>query len=298
VLVVLHTSAGFESRLPEVLSRNSTLPATHATDGEPLLANRVYVARPDHHLLAIDGHARVVRGPHENRHRPAIDPLLRTAALSYREHAVAVVLTGALDDGAAGCVAIKRMGGSVLVQDPAEAPFPSMPLSAIAADHPEAVLPVAELGAAIVEAIRNPPAERRKEMDDELSRESDYAALDEAAISREEVFSERAPYSCPSCGGTLWQAPEEEPLRFRCRIGHAFGADSLLVTQSETLDASLAAALRALQERADLAKRMSERLVAGGHARRAERYDRIRDEAERNAGVIRKVLLERDTDGR
>jgi two-component system chemotaxis response regulator CheB len=210
---------------------------------------------------------------------------------------VAVVLTGALDDGAAGCVAIKRMGGRVFVQDPEEAPFPSMPLSAIAADHPDAVLPVSELGAAIAAAIGNPPEPRRGEMEDELSRENDYASLDADAIEREEVFAERAPYSCPSCGGTLWESPDDEALRFRCRIGHAFGADSLLVTQSETLDASLAAALRALQERADLARRVSDRLVAGGHARRAERYDRMREDAERDAGVIRKVLLSRDTDG-
>src|SRR5262245_32474882 len=143
VLVVLHTAPGTESRLPTVLGRSSTLPTHHATDGEQLEPNRVYVAPPDHHLLVADGHARVVRGPHENRHRPAIDPLLRSAALAYRDRVVAVVLTGALDDGAAGCVAVTSMGGTVLVQDPAEALFPSMPRSAIAADHPQAVLPVA-----------------------------------------------------------------------------------------------------------------------------------------------------------
>jgi two-component system chemotaxis response regulator CheB len=297
VLVVLHTAPGFDSRLPEVLARTTALPTAHARDGEELLPNRVYVAPPDHHLLAVDGHVQVVRGPHENRHRPAIDPLLRSCALSFREGVVAVVLTGALDDGAAGAVAVERMGGRVLVQDPAEAPFPSMPLNTIAADDPDAVLPLSELGPAILAAIRNPPARRRLPMDDEIGRETDYAALDEAAISREEVFAQRAPFSCPSCGGTLWEAPEDEPLRFRCRIGHAFGADSLLVGQSEALDASLAAALRALEERADLARRVGARLVAGGHPERAERYDRIRGDSERNAAVIRKVLLERDADG-
>ena len=160
VLVVVHTPPTHESRLPEVLGRRIALPVAHASEGEPLQPNRVYVAPPDHHLLAVDGRARVVHGPHENRHRPAIDPLLRSCALSYRERAVGVVLTGSLDDGAAGSAAVTRMGGRVLVQDPAEALFPSMPLSAIAADHPAAVLPAAELGAAIVEAIRDPPADR------------------------------------------------------------------------------------------------------------------------------------------
>jgi len=297
VLVVLHTAPGAVSRLPEVLARAGPLPVAHARDGEQLEPNRVYVAPPDHHLLVADGQARVVRGPHENRHRPAVDPLFRSAAVAYRERLVAVILTGALDDGAAGCLAVKRMGGQVLVQDPAEAAFPSMPQSAIAADHPTAVLPAAELGAAIVDAVRKLPAARTHEADEELQREIEYAVLDEDTIASEDVFSQRSAYSCPSCGGSLWEAPDDDSLRFRCRIGHAFGSESLLVSQSEALDASLAAALRALHERADLARRVSRRMRATGRTDAASRYDASEAEAERDASLIRSVLLTRDSNG-
>src|SRR5262249_38965546 len=157
VLVVLHTSPGERSYLPEILSRAGSLPAERARDGAALEPNRIYVAPPDHHLLVVDGRLRVVRGPHENGHRPAVDPLFRSAALAHRERAIGVVLSGALDDGAAGSAAISRLGGSVLVQDPQEAAFPDMPRNAITVDHPEAVLPVAELGAAVVGLVRAPP---------------------------------------------------------------------------------------------------------------------------------------------
>jgi two-component system chemotaxis response regulator CheB len=132
-------------------------------------------------------------------------------------------------------------------------------------------------------------------VEEKLRLEREYSRLSEEAISREDVFSEVAPFACPSCGGSLWEAPDEYQLRFRCRIGHAFGSETLLSEQSQSLDASLASALRALHERADLAKRVGRRLRAAGAEERAERYDRIVKESERDALVIRRVLLSRDS---
>jgi two-component system, chemotaxis family, protein-glutamate methylesterase/glutaminase len=294
VLIVLHTPPEPRSHLAEILTRAGTLPAAQAQDGDRLEPNRIYVAPPDHHLLVVDGTLHVVRGPHENGHRPAIDPLFRSAALAFREGAIGVVLSGSLDDGSAGSAAITGLGGSVLVQDPDDAAFPDMPRNAIVADNPHAVLPVGELGAEVARLVQAPPeAGKEKNVEDEVRLERDYAALDPEAISREQVFPELAPFACPSCGGSLWQAPDDQ-LRFRCRIGHAFGSETLLSEQSQTLDASLAAALRALHERADLARRMGRRLRGLGADSRAERYDRIVEESERDALVIRRVLLSRD----
>jgi two-component system chemotaxis response regulator CheB len=295
VLIVLHTGPSRRSYLPAILNRAGPLPVRQAEDGLTLEANHVYVAAPDHHLMVVDGKMRVVRGPHENGHRPAIDPLFRSVALSYREGAVAVVFSGALDDGAAGAAAVSSLGGSVIVQDPSDAEFPDMPRNAIVADHPYAVLPVARIAEAIVRLVRAPPEGRaEEEVEEELRLERDYAALDEAVIAREDVFPDLSPFACPACGGALWEAPDEFQLRFRCRIGHAYGAETLLTEQSQSLDQSLAAALRALHERADLARRVGRRLRAAGAGERAERYDRVVKESERDALIIRRVLLSRD----
>jgi two-component system chemotaxis response regulator CheB len=183
----------------------------------------------------------------------------------------------------------------VLVQDPSDAAFPDMPRNAIVADRPHAVLPLEKLGAAVVGLVRAPPeAGKEANVEEELRLEREYATLSADAISREGVFPDLAPFACPSCGGSLWEAPDDDNLRFRCRIGHAFGSETLLAEQSQSLDAALAAALRALHERADLAKRVGRRVRALGAEGRAERYDRIVEESERDALVIRRVLLSRD----
>jgi two-component system chemotaxis response regulator CheB len=294
VLVVLHVSHE-ESALPRILERAGTLPATHATDGEPLVANRIYVAPPDRHLLVHDGRARVVRGPEENGHRPAIDPLFRSAAVRFRNRTVAVVLSGSLDDGAAGSAAVARHGGTVIVQDPADALYPSMPLHAIAADHPESVVRLAKMGAAVKEGV-----ERARRMsvegsnDDQDAREVEIAEL-ELGSDTGMRLGEESPYSCPACGGVLRETPDDV-LRFRCRVGHAFGADSLLHAQSDTVDDALWMALRALQERAELSTRLTKRMRDRGNDRLAARYQQRREEAEKAAVTLRELLLGRDVD--
>ena len=293
VLVVVHV-APVANRLASVLDRRSVLPVAQAIDGDALEPRRVYLAAPDHHLLVDDGHIRVIRGPHENGHRPAIDPLFRSAAAARQRGLVAVVLTGALDDGAAGSVAVSRLGGHVLVQDPEEAAYPSMPLNAIAVDHPDEILPLARIPAAIARLIAEPSHEGER-LADEIDREVDFATLEDS-IADDPRFGVVAPFACPSCGGSLWEAHDGE-LRFRCRIGHAFGPDSLLLEKSEQLDRALAEGLRALEERAELSERVATRLRDRGLDRRAGRYDDIADESLRQALVIRNVLLHRNVDG-
>jgi two-component system chemotaxis response regulator CheB len=294
VLVVLHIPPT-ESILPRILSRSGPLPAVHAEDGEPLEKGRIYVAPPDRHLLVVDGHARVVRGPQENGHRPAVDPLFRSAAVSFRNRTVAVVLSGARDDGAAGCAAVARHGGVVIVQDPEDATYPSMPLHAIAADHPEFVVGSARMGAAIkegVERVRTLPLDEPRE--DQDAREVELAEFEFASELGTKI-GEESPYSCPTCGGVLRETPDDV-LRFRCRVGHAFGADGLLDAQSETIDDALWMALRALQERTELSGRIAERMRRRGHEGIAVGYDQRREESEHAAGRLRGLLLGRDGD--
>jgi two-component system, chemotaxis family, protein-glutamate methylesterase/glutaminase len=294
VLVVLHTSPG-ESFLPGILERAGKLPARHAQDGDVLVHDRIYVAPPDGHLLLSDGRVRVVRGPHENGHRPAIDPLFRSAAVCYRNRTVAVVLSGSLDDGAAGCAAVSRHGGTVIVQDPADAPYPSMPLHAIAADHAEYVVELARMGVAIKEALERVNALPFEEpMEDQDAREVEVSEFEfDTAIGTR--LGAESPFSCPTCGGVLRETPDDI-LRFRCRVGHAFGADSLLHAQSDTIDDALWMALRSLQERAELSTRLRKRMEQRGQDKLAARYEQRRLEAEQAAVKIRAALLGRDAE--
>jgi two-component system chemotaxis response regulator CheB len=153
VLVVLHVAKG-RSMLPEILTRAGRLPAVQPNDRDRLEYGRIYVARPDHHLVVGSGTVRVVHGPTENGCRPAIDPLFRSAARVYGPRVVGIVLTGGLNDGTAGLAAVKEAGGIAIVQDPEEAFAPSMPRSARAFVMVDHVLPVREMAVLITELTR------------------------------------------------------------------------------------------------------------------------------------------------
>ncbi len=294
VLVVLHVPAFSASNLPRILDRAGPLKADHARDHDPLVVGRIYVAPPDFHLLAMREDVRVVRGPHENNHRPAIDPLFRSVALAFGPAAIALVLTGALDDGAAGAAAVTARGGTVVVQDPEEALYPAMPMHAIAADHQAHIAPLAEIPALVDRLARQPvPLQEGDQMDDEFSLEQSFAAFELDALHRGGGPGKPSTFACPACGGALWEAQDDSILRFRCRVGHAFGAESLLQSQTDRMDEALWTALRALEERRSLALRIAARLRNGTGGRRAANYERSAEEAEQQANVLRDVLLAR-----
>jgi two-component system chemotaxis response regulator CheB len=297
VVVVLHVSMRSANVLPSILDRASSLTARSAENGDVLERGVIYVAPPDRHVLVRGDRLEVVRGPRENGHRPAIDPLFRSAAATRGAEAIAVVLTGVLDDGSAGVVAISRHGGTVVVQDPADAAFPDMPTNAIADDSPEAILPLHEIAPFVARTVREPPPphEGGETMsDDQL--EADYAALERGAIARPNPPGELAPFGCPDCGGVLTEVDDEQLIRFRCRVGHAYSADVLLACQEETVEQALFTALRALEERADLSRRFARRLRRNDLGQRADLAEEDADDDERQAEIVRQ-LLTRPTTG-
>ena len=156
VCIVQHLSSAHESLLPRILGQAGVLPVTFAAAGDPVTAGRIYIAPPDRHLVVDGGRLEVVMGPRENNFRPAVDPLFRSAALAHRQRVVGVVLSGALDCGTAGLLAIKRCGGVALVQDPDEALVAEMPRNAIDNVPVDAVLPLAAIAGKIVELSRRP----------------------------------------------------------------------------------------------------------------------------------------------
>jgi two-component system chemotaxis response regulator CheB len=292
VCVVLHLPAGAESRLAQILARAGPLPAAQARGGETLSPGRILVAPPDRHLVVRGREAVVVRGPHENGFRPAVDVLFRSAAIAYGPRSVAVVLSGTRDDGVAGASAIGRRGGCVFVQDPADSLFPGMPAETISRDHPDWVLPLDRLAGAIAGAVHRLSEEVPMSEDgkDEMSLETEYATLDSDAIERDGPPGTSSVYSCPECGGVLWEVEDDDLLRFRCRVGHAYTGEGAVEEQGVTVETALWTALRALQERAQLSDRMAQRLGERGAAKSQARFQELAGEAREQAELIRQVL--------
>lgn len=289
IFVVVHFPGSVRSTLPHILNRSGALPAHHPRDGESIEPGRIYVAPPDSHLHVSDGHVRLTRGPKENGHRPALDPLFRTAALSYGPRVVGVVLSGNLNDGTAGLLRIKQRGGLAMVQDPETALYQGMPRSAIehvAVDH---VLPVQEISA-LVAQLASRPAESLEVRGMSEEPTSDANADEVAMSDRQRQPGLPSTMSCPECHGVLWEVNDEELVQFRCRVGHAYSAEALLVHQSEQLEAALWTGLRALEEHSALARRLAARADGRGHRYSASSFTEQAMDAEHHASVIRSVL--------
>ena len=293
VFVVMHMSADGPGLLAQVLGRQARLPVSEANDGEPVRTGRVYVPRPDHHLILEPHRIRVLRGPKQNRHRPAIDPLFRSAAVAFGPRAIGVVLTGNLDDGTAGLRAIKQRAGLAMVQDPRDAQFPGMPQSAVNHVDVDLALPAARIAEALVRAVREPldvpPPAARPDLEIELRSDSGEGHMEDMeAIGTPSVFS------CPECSGTLWEIGEADLPRFRCRVGHAYASESLVAEHDDALEDALWAALRSLEENATLARRMAERFRGqAGTASLSERYVRKAQDHQKHARELRRVLTEK-----
>ncbi len=291
IFVVLHVSPHSTSVLPTILNRRGPLPAAHPSDGERIENGRIYVAPPDLHLLVKRGYIRLAHGPKENRHRPAVDPLFRTAARAYGSRVVGVVLSGTLDDGTAGLLTVKSRNGMAIVQDPEEALYDGMPRSAIENVKVDFVLSLSEIVPELVRLSYEQVKENPDSVHYSLAIESDMAELDMEAVQNNDRPGEESPYSCPECGGVLWELNDGNLLRFRCRTGHAFASESLLAEQSEALEQALWVALRALKEQSDLTRRLAKRAEESSNPRTALRYKEQAEEVEMQAEVIRKVLL-------
>lgn len=292
ICIVLHMSRHGPSLLPQILDRVTPLRVVPAADGMRLEHGCVYVAIPDHHLLISRNGLRVVRGPRENRHRPAVDALFRSAALVYGPRVLGVVLTGALDDGTAGLLAIKRRGGLALVQDPEDALYPSMPRSAISYVAVDAVVPLANIAGRLVElADATVLDEAGYPVPPEMEHEVQIMELDPARLAHPEHIGPPSEFSCPECGGVLHEIGNEKLVRFRCRVGHAFTAENVLAEQSDALEVALWTALNTLEERISLTQRLAQRAQESGHDWMVRRFEEQLHETQHHADVIRQVLL-------
>jgi two-component system chemotaxis response regulator CheB len=292
VFVVLHTSPEAPGILADILDRAGALPASFAVDGEHILPGRIYVAPPDKHLVVEPNRVRLTRGPKENRFRPAVDPLFRSAAQVYGPRVIGVILTGYLDDGTAGLWAVKQLGGMTIVQDPHEALAPSMPASAMRQVRVDHCLPVEEIAPLLVSLTGQPLEEEGgyevpKEMDIEVRIAKEDIALDAGVLK----LGEPSNYACPECHGVLLQLKEEKRIRFRCHTGHAYSVESLLAEITEGVEDSLWNAIRSVEESILLLHHMAEHLGEGEDSRAAEKFLTQAQEAQRRADMVRQAVM-------
>ncbi|MBW4541219.1 MAG: chemotaxis protein CheB [Myxacorys chilensis ATA2-1-KO14] len=290
VFVTLHFPSYATSMLPQILNRCHTLPALHANDGDPIEPGRVYIAPPDYHLLLDNGHIRLDRGPRENGHRPAVDVMFRSAAQSYGQRTIGVILSGMLDDGTAGLKLIKAHGGVAIVQDPNEALFDGMVTSAIKNVKVDAILRLSDLAAQLVVLSQN-PVEKDTPMSTNLEQEAEIVAQSKAKLEQGE-HPETSPsmVTCPDCGGVLWELRDNGLIRYRCHVGHAYSSDSLLSGQTDLVEASLWSAVRALEEKAALAVRMAKQAQEQKRMYSEAQFLRRAEEARQQANVVRGVI--------
>ena len=289
--VVLHIPPESPSLLASLIDKAGPLIAKPAEDNEPIRPGHVYVAPPDFHLLLKPGYVRIYRGPRENRHRPAIDPLFRSAAVAYRARAVGVVLTGYLDDGTSGLLAVKRCGGIAIVQDPQDAEYPDMPKNAIAEVEVDYQLPIYKMGS-IIRQIVEQPAACIETVPKDIEKEAQIAERTMSDISGEEKLGHLAPMSCPECNEPLWQIDADKVRRYRCHVGHGFTAKALLASQDAALEQALWAAMRTMEERANMALVMARNEEERGRNKSAQVYEERSQTSKAHAQVIRKLLVE------
>lgn len=292
VAVALHVPEEAPSALPAILSRTGPLKATHAADGEGLMHGRIYVAPPGRHLLVKRRTLRVVNGPNENGHRPAIDPLFRTAARAHGRRTIGVILSGSLDDGTAGLYAVKRHGGAALVQDPEDALFDGMPASAIENVAVDFVGDLPALTTELVRRTRILAADPAVELDvTDQSDDLDAVEMDRGTPDPDDWSAAPSQFTCPECHGSLFERQDGTIVRYRCRTGHAFSPDALAAAQSKGVEDALWIALRALEENAALLRRLASRARERGQERSWQRFASQATGVEARAKVIRDALL-------
>lgn len=292
--VVQHVSANGRSILPTILSHAGPLKAKHPHDGEPIAAGMIYVAPPDHHLLLEDKHILIKRGPKENRFRPSIDALFRSAAYTFGSRVIGVVLTGLLDDGTSGMWSIKRQGGVGIIQEPEEALYPSMPRSVLEYVDVDYQLPISEIGPLLYQLTAQPaptepemPAEEADRFKTELRMAAQQYVFDSG-------FKKLGPptlLTCPECHGALVSIKEGKLERFRCHTGHAFTASDLLAEISKATEDSLWNTIRGLEEAIMILEQAAKSYDEADNSMATEvirqKIQHIKDQT----GVIREIIV-------
>ncbi|SFP94370.1 chemotaxis protein CheB [Hymenobacter arizonensis] len=294
IFIVQHVAPDSPSILPQLLSSVSALKARHPQNGETIEPGVIYVAQPDHHLLLEGNTVLVTRGPKENRFRPSIDALFRSAAYTYGPRVIGVILTGYLDDGTSGLWSVQRMGGLAVVQDPHDAEQPSMPTNALEFVKPDYLVPLAELGSLLVRLTteRAPgkphlPAAQLDLLRIELTIAKQGGGFELGIIDKGKL----TPFTCPDCHGALTQLIEGKLIRYRCHTGHAYTVSALLGEVTQSVESLLYQSMRGLEETSMLLQNLGQHYAANKEPAVAELFFQKAANAGEQARVVHASIL-------
>jgi two-component system chemotaxis response regulator CheB len=296
LFVVCHFPSEAHSFLPEILSRQGPLLARHARDEETIYPAHIYVAPPDHHLLLEVRRIRVQRGPRENGFRPSIDPLFRSAAGVFGDRVIAVLLSGALFDGIAGLLAVRAAGGVSVIQDPQDAMLGSLPRSACQIAGADHVVAAQELGPLLNRLVHRHPGPEGsppvKDPKDPVEKITETVQQDMDGQTWDGRRGTVSIFTCPECGGCMWQLEDTGLVRFRCHVGHAYLAEALLEEQAAALEAALWTAVRTFRECGVLARQLANRKREEGLGTSAQRFEEEARVADHYGDLIQNLLLQ------
>ena len=283
IFAVLHISPVYPSYLAQLLSKSSTLPVKFASNGA-FQAGTIYVAPPDHHVIVERSEMRLSQGPKENNSRPAIDVTFRSASMAHRKAVIGVLLTGMLDDGTAGLFYVKRHGGVTIVQDPDDAEFASMPANALAHVKVDYKLPLRE----IAQTINRLAAGEGVGTESMIGPDERYGI--EAMIEQDKQLSVSTDYTCPNCQGPLSRIDDGSPTRFRCRVGHAYGLNSLHDAQADLVENALWSSFQALLAKAELEENLRREAETNGENEAVQAWKKCIDETQRRIAAFANIL--------
>lgn len=295
IFIVMHLSrTSISDFLMHRLQPFTSVPCEVATDGTSIKKDHIYIAPPNLHLLIKNDRILLGRGPEENRWRPSIDVLFRSAAATYSTRAIGVVLTGLLDDGTTGMLAIKRSGGTCIIQDPNEAEYPDMPLSVLNNMEVDYCIPLAEMGKVIGAIAQTSPEE--KPVPNDVIIESQIAERVVVDYDNVRELGEKSIYACPDCGGGLWNIKKDgdgqgKMDRYRCHIGHSYSEKDLVMKQGEILESTLWTALRIMEERKTLLSKMQDDHIKRGFSTLAKSYKEKADGIQGHVDKMKEVLF-------
>jgi len=290
VLVTIHLSNQHRSVLDEVLSRAGPLPASFASDGVQIRKGHIFIAPPDRHLIVENDRLLLGAGPRENNARPAIDAMPRSVAVCCGPRAIGVVLTGTLGDGASGLRAISRCGGLSVVQHPDDAAFPQMPESALRTMRPDHIARLKDMPRLLADLAQQPAGEPVA-VPEQIGFEVEIAKTGRSDMGEMDRFGRRSVLACPDCHGVMWEIDEGGLTRYRCHLGHAYTGELMNVAVDENLRRALASAIRALEEKVALARKLQREAADRGHNLAQSTWAERASEYERELNVVRDTVL-------